>query len=589
MTLKAQGGTPSDDEAPLSLLGEVRANLGRYAFGAFLLLLYQAGQYGFDRILESATNLLVNEGREEAIRLGLILAGLAALLFFVRVGSRVAIFNAGRFAEYRIRERLVAHLHRMDSNFFVGKGVGDLMSRVTNDLSQVRTLLGFGALNFLNTILALVSSLAVTFRISTSLTLAALCTVPPLMIFVRFFARHIYERQKNNQIALGELSERVQQSISAVRMVRAFAIEEDELRRFDRVNEDYLEKNLSLAKLRGAMWPIMQLLTASGVVVVFWYGSSLLRSAEIDAGQFMAFYRALARFTSPLIRLGFLVSVIQRGRASFLRVQEIAEVKATIRSGDSPLPKGSHLKVEHLYLERGGQEVLRDISLELPTGGSLALVGRTGSGKTSLALALTRLIDAPKGAIFIDGVDICDLPLSGLRTKVAYAQQQAFLFSNSLEENLSFAAPTSSRSVIEKAAADAHLTQEIDVLPDGYRTMVGERGVQLSGGQKQRVSLARALLAEPEILIVDDPLSAVDAKTERSILERLEERLKGRSFLLITHRVSAAKLCDRIAVLDEGKLLDIGTHDELSERCERYRSFVSDQEESAEEALEQES
>jgi ATP-binding cassette subfamily B protein len=568
---------------PTSLLGQFRRHAPRYGLGLLLLGAYQSAQYWFDTRLRLAVNDALGTEHERAVELGLGLVAVTLAAFVVRVLSRVVVFNAGRNAEYELRHAVEEHLLRLGPSFYRRMSTGEIMSRVTNDLVQVRLLLGFGVLNLINTVFALVSALAVTIPISGKLTLAALAPLPLLSLVARRLSSEFYTRTRDNQAALGHMSSRVQSSIAGVRVIRSFSLEQAEVEAFERTNQGYLDKSLALARLRGSLGPIMQITIAIGVLVVFWYGGTLLLEGEIDAGAFLTFNRALGRLTWPLLSLGFVLGLVQRGRAAFERLAEVYRAEPDITDGPRSAPDVVHgrLEVKGLSFAHDSQPVLSDVSLTLEPGRSLAIVGRTGSGKSTLAVLLARLQPTPRGTVFLDGVDVCELPLASVRSAVGYAQQSAFLFSTTAARNIGFALddPDSAeaRAKIELAAREAYVHDEIVALPDGYDTVVGERGVQLSGGQKQRVALAMAFVSDPRILILDDPLSAVDARTERGILEAIDRQRARRSVLLITHRVAAAARCDEIIVLDRGRVVDRGTHDELSARGGLYLSFAEEQ------------
>lgn len=555
----------------------------RYGVGLVLLGLYQFAQYWFDTRLRLAINAALDHQRELATMLGLTLIGVACGGLVVRVLSRMAIFNAGRIAEYELRQALSERLLLLGPSFFRRMSTGEIMSRVTNDLTQVRLLLGFGVLNVINTVFALASALAVAIPISGKLTMAALVPLPFLLIVTRRFSQQFYARTRDNQDSLGRMSARVQSSIAGVRVVRSYGLEERELAAFDRDNQDYLDKSLKLAYLRGAFGLIMQATVAAGIVVVFWYGGHLVLSGELDPGGFLAFYRALGRLTWPLISLGFVVSLVQRGRASFSRLEDIYRAEPDVVDGVLPAPAYStgSLEVKALAFSHSDQPVLRGVSFTLPPGQSLAIVGRTGSGKSTLALLIARLLPTPPNSVFLDGFDVCDLPLATLRRTIGYAQQSAFLFSTTVGRNVGFSLddPDSvhARARIEEAASDAQILPEIHDLPDGFDTVVGERGVQLSGGQKQRVALAAAFVGSPKVLVLDDPLSAVDARTERGILDAIEKKSAGHSVILITHRVAAAALCDRVIVLEQGRVVEEGRHEELCRLGGIYAGFAEEQ------------
>jgi ATP-binding cassette subfamily B protein len=570
-------------EIPVGLGQQFKRHAPRYALGVVFLAAFTWGQYTFNTKLAAAIDASTAADPDAALRSGLLLVALAVGAFAVRILSRMTIFNAGRLAEYELRKALLYRLHRLGPAFYSRMRTGDIMSRVTNDLGQVRLLLGFGVLNSVSSTFALIAALKFMLSVSLKLTLASFTILPLILLTMRGFMKQLYDRQKENQEGIGELSDRVQSSIAGARVVRAFGLEASEQAAFDAVNQRYLEKSLRLARLRGGLWPLVASITSLGVVVVFWYGGTLLLQGEITAGQFLSFYNALTQLSWPLISVGFLMGVLQRGRAGYVRLAEIFAEQPDIVDGPQAIPDVQHprLEVKGLSFNYGARQVLRDVSLSLPSGGSLAIVGRTGSGKSTLAALLARLQVTPRGSVFLEGIDVCDLPARELRSVIGYTQQNAFLFSTTIARNIGYVLrdPDSAAAaeLIRDAAQEAQILNEAETLPDGFDTVVGERGVQLSGGQAQRVALARALLNTPRILVLDDPLSAVDARTERAILEAIDRQRQRTSVILVTHRVNAAARCDKVLVLDAGAVLDFGTHQELLQRCSLYAAFAEEQ------------
>ncbi len=574
---------PAPPRIPVGLASELWRQAPRYAAGVVLLAAYQGAQFAFNARLRDAVNHALGGAVAVATLAGLHLALLALGAFALRVTSRVVVFNAGRHAEYELRRALLHQLQRLGPSFYRRLSTGEILSRSTNDLTQVRLLLGFAVLNAINTPFALIGALAFMLSISVPLTLASFGTLPLLLVSMRYFAKNFYTRTRANQEALGAMSEVVQTSLAGVRVVRSLALEAREETRFARASQDYLERNLALARLRALMGPLMMSIQGIGILIVFWYGGELLLAGAIDAGGFVAFLRALGQLTWPLMAIGLMVSIAQRGRAAYARLDEVFREEPDLRDGPvaPPAPLAGRLEVRGLSFAYGRAPVLQDVAFTLPPGGSLAVVGRTGAGKSTLGLLLGRLLPTLPGTVFLDGHDVCSLPLDVARGAVGYAQQTAFLFSTTVARNVGFCLddPDSPAALttIREAAREARVLDEVLGLPDGFDTVVGERGVQLSGGQRQRVSLARAFVAAPPILVLDDPLSAVDLGTEAEILAAIDRQRAQRSVILITHRVAAAARCDRILVLDAGRVVEQGTHDELVAAGGLYAAFAEEQ------------
>ena len=572
---------------PSTLGGQFRRHMPQYLLGTLLLGAFQLAMNRIDWQSKGAIDMFLGSDPGHAWRPAAFMLALAAVAFVARVGSRWFLFNAGRDAEYELRFELLRKLHQLGAAFYRKMPAGEIMSRSTSDLQQVRLLLGFGILNLVNVCFAFASALQVMVHVNGPLALACLLNLPLVTIFSRRVSRGLYFRMRDNQAALGRMSDVLQANLAGVRVVRSFALEERERDRFEKSNRDYLDASLALARLRGSFAPIIGAVAAIGILVFFWYGGSLLLRGPdrggLSPGAFFAFWSAFARMTWPMIAVGFALSVVQRGRAGFVRLAEI--FKATPEVVDGPLPAPAHvageLTVEGLGFSYGTRKVLDGVSLHVAPGKSLAIVGRTGAGKTTLAMLLARLLPTPARTVRIDGADVCDLPLASVRSVIGYAQQDAFLFSTTVARNVGFALEDPEApdfiAQVRSAASEAQVLEEALSLPEGFDTVVGERGVQLSGGQKQRVALARALIWEPKILILDDPMSAVDAKTEGAILEAIDRQAAERTVVLVTHRIAAAARCHDIVVLDQGRIVERGTHDELLLAGGIYAAFAEEQ------------
>jgi ATP-binding cassette subfamily B protein len=571
----------------VTLGGQFRRHLPRYVLGTVMLGLFQLALNRVDWLSKEAIDDVFGGEPGRVTGPATIILVLALVGFLARVASRWFFFNAGRDAEYELRALLLHRLHRLGAAFYRTMSAGEIMSRSIGDLQQVRLLLGFGILNVINVVFAFSSALQVMIGLSPRLTAVSMVMMPVMALTTRWFSRHMFARTRTNQQALGKLSEVLQTNLAGVRVVRSFALEHQERRRFHEANQRYQEAGLALARLRGMMFPIVGAAASLGVLAFFWYGASLLMRTPaqggITRGSFFAFWLAYGRMTWPMIALGFSISIVQRGRAGYVRLKEILDARPEVTDGPLPAPArfDGAITVRGLSFSHGDRKVLDDVSFEVPAGGSLAVVGRTGSGKSTLAMLLARLLPTPAGTVQIDGQDVCALPLGAVRHTIGYAQQDAFLFSTTVSRNIGLSLDDcdspEATARIREASREAQVLEEALSLPDQFETVVGERGVQLSGGQKQRVALARALVREPKVLVLDDPLSAVDAKTESAILDAVERQARSRTVVLITHRVAAAARCDRIVVLDEGKIIAAGTHDELVAAGGLYAAFAEEQ------------
>ncbi len=572
---------------PTTLAGQFRRHLPQYVIGGVTLAAFQLSMNRIDWQAKGAIDLVFGASPAQAWKPAATMLVLALGAFMTRVASRWFVFNAGRDAEYELRYELLRKLHQLGAAFYRKMPSGEIMSRSTSDLQQVRMLLGFGILNLVNVCFAFASALQIMLAVSPRLTLACLLNLPLVTLISRQVSRGLYTRMRENQASLGRMSDVLQANLAGVRVVRSFALEERERERFEQTNKRYLDASLALARLRGSFAPTIGAVAAVGILVFFWYGSSLLlrgpEAGGVTQGAFFAFWSAFARMTWPMIAVGFAISIVQRGRVGFSRLRDILTAEPEVVDGPRPAPAhvDGALAVDHLRFAYGERVVLDDVSFRVAPGESLAIVGRTGSGKTTLAMLLARLLPTPAGSVSIDGQDVCELPLRAVRSVIGYAQQDAFLFSTTVSRNVAFALdePESAESQtrVRDAAREAQVLEEAMGLPEGFDTVVGERGVQLSGGQKQRIALARALIWEPKILILDDPLSAVDAKTESAILEAIERQAAKRTVLLVTHRIAAASRCSQIIVLDDGRVVERGTHEELVGAGGIYAAFAEEQ------------
>lgn len=552
-----------------SLWSYLRPYGSRIALGVFLLLITNGLDKTIPWLLRLAVDALQAGRSSDVGAYAAIAVGIAAGMWMVRAESRIKIFNVGRDVELDLRDSVLASVHRLGPSFFERMGTGDVMSRATNDLGQLRLLVGFGLLNVVNSIFAYAMGVAMMYVISPKLTAWALLPFPLFFVVTRTFARALYARSQGAQSALARLADCAQENVAGVRLVRAYALEAHEEARFEEASREAVDQNMRLVVLRGLMWPMLMLIGSLGTLMVLWKGGAMVLAGELTPGDFAAFNAYLGQLLWPTLAFGYLLSVVQRGRASYARVSEILGADPDVlEAEDARAPRGEGaISVRDLSASRGGRPILDNLTLDVAPGSSLAIVGPVGSGKSTLAALFSRLLPTPQGSIFLDGEDVTRLSLRDLRRTVGYAQQDPFLFSTTIERNIAFGlddpsvADTPRR--VREAARQAALLEEIEAFPEGFDTLVGERGVQLSGGQKQRVALARALLRDPRVLILDDPLSAVDARTERVILDALDRAGEGRTLILITQRVAAAARADRVVVLENGKVVESGTHAEL--------------------------
>jgi ATP-binding cassette subfamily B protein len=520
-----------------------------------------------------------------AVTRPLLLAALiAAVQAVVRTFSRFVIFNVGRDIEYDLRNDLFAHLERQPLAFYHQRQTGDLMSRLVNDVTAVRMLLGPGVLNFINTPVYYVYGLTIMMTIDVRLTLAALAIYPMALVVVKRTSAYLMERTLRVQEGLADLSARVQENLSGMHVVKAYASEPYEVKSFTALNVHFQELNLRLARVRGFIIPVMNVVGGVGGLVVLWYGGRLVVAGALTVGDLVAFIGYLHLLAWPTMALGWMLSVLQRGRAAMQRLNDLFAVAPAIVSppgatGIVPFRGEVALRdVTFRYAGRAlGPPALADVTFTVPAGRTVAIVGRTGSGKTSLVRLLPRLFDVAGGSVLLDGRDVRALPLAWLRRQVGLVPQDPFIFSGTIRENVAFGLNGDGTERVEWAVGMAGLSRDVADFPAGLDTLVGERGVTLSGGQKQRLALARALAMAPRVLVLDDALSSVDAATEREMLDRLRGFFRERTTILIAHRLSTVKEADMIVVLEDGRVVEVGDHDSLLARGRTYAELFRQQ------------
>lgn len=512
-----------------------------------------------------------------------LILGAAAIQGFFRYCWRINIHGFSRRSEADMRDRVFAHLQKLPLSYFQHTKTGDLMSRLTNDIQAVRELMGFGSLAIVDSLVVMVFSFVLMVTLDPWLTLWSMLAMPLITVAVRFFARHIFRRSRATQEQLSVMSTYVQENLSGIRVVQAYAQENHQAHGFDDISSEYRRRTMWLATLWGIFWPLMQMLSGIGAAIVLWLGGRQVLQGTMTLGEFVAFNGYLAMLTWPLMAVGYVVNQYQRGTAALSRLCEILDtpVSPRFQSVDSPralAPTRGAIELRNLTFAYGdAPPVLKQLHLSIPAGIVCGIVGETGCGKSTMVNLLLRLFEPPDGSVFVDGIDVKKLPLRQLQDAVGLVSQDIFLFSGTIRENIFFGAENGTQEGIEDAALIAQLLPAIREFPSQFETVIGERGVRLSGGQKQRTALARAIIKNPPILILDDAFSSVDVETEEEILRRLKHFMVGRTTLLISHRMSTVRGADLIVYLSEGELVEQGTHDQLIARRGAYHDLYERQ------------
>ncbi len=581
-----------------------------FAWGGLALVVYNAAKAMIPLLIGGATkdiqqSLSAAKVEHHALRI-LAVAVVAAITLYL---TRQIIIGASREIEFDIRNDLFSHLESQPPEFFQRHRTGDIMAHSTNDLSAVRQLLGPAIMYSANTIVFTAIALPFMLRISPRLTMFAFLPLPFASVLVQYFGARIHTRFERIQAMFSDISAQAEENFSAARLIRAFTQEDAQIAAFETSNQEYIRRSLLLARLMAMLWPTLEFVLGVSLVVTLLVGGHEVVQHRITVDQFFTYNIFMVQLTWPMIAIGWVVNLVQRGTASVTRIHNLMTEAPTITDAEAdptllntattpgapgldsetwvgPPQITGHITFNHLsFTYPTGPEVLHDITLDIPAGSSLAIVGPTGSGKSTLVALIPRLYDAPPNAVLLDNRPLRDYPLHALRAAIGFVPQETFLFSTTIANNIAFGVPAATTPAetllldqqIESAARTAHIADEILEFPSGFRTIVGERGVTLSGGQKQRTAIARAILRNPPILILDDALASVDTYTEEQILAGLRESMQGRTTILIAHRVSTARNADRIAVLIDGRIAELGTHDELLARNGYYTDLFEKQ------------
>jgi ATP-binding cassette subfamily B multidrug efflux pump len=537
-----------------------------YLAGTVCVLANNGAWVLFPQVIQRAVDSLNLGVTPQKLRmLSLELLAVFAVRAIFMFLTRWILIGISRDVEFDLRNDLFARLETLSYSYYQRMRTGDVMARATNDLNAVRMLLGPAIMYSANTIVFTAAALCFMVRLSPKLTFYTFLPLPVASVLIQYFGHRIHERFERIQAMFSDISARAQENFSGVRVVRAYAQEDAEIATFEAANQEYIARSLKLVRLMGMLWPTLELMLGIATALVLWLGGREAILHHLTPGQFAEFLTYMMQLTWPIIALGWVVNIFQRGTASLVRLNEILVEQPEIKDSSEALdlPIEGEIEFRGLNFRYNGTPVLRDLNLRIPAGRSLAIVGPTGSGKTTLVSLIPRIYDTEAGMVLIDGRPIRQYSIASLRKLIGFVPQETFLFSDRIRENIAFGVDSATDQQIHEAADAANIAQDIESFPEQYQTLVGERGITLSGGQKQRAAIARALIRDPRILILDDALSSVDTQTEDRILNHLRDLMRGRTTIFISHRVSTVRNADRIAVLHGGRIVEEGTHEEL--------------------------
>lgn len=542
----------------------------QFALGLLSLVANNSIWMTIPLVMRAAVDALTQGVTQDRLQYyAMLLIGVALAKGFFQYWTRSILIGISRDIEYDLRNDLFRHLAALPLRYYQRNRTGDIMARATNDLNAVRMLLGPGIMYTLNTVMVLCLGIAIMFRLDWRLSAMVLLPIPLVSFTAFYFGRLIHDRFEQIQAMFSGLSAKAQENLSGMRVVKAYAQEEAEISRFREMNLEYLALNRRLIHVWGVFYPALEVLIGLTFVMVLWMGGREVLLGRVSLGSYVAFNAYMVQLTWPMIALGWVVNLGQRGIASLTRLDAIFLERPEIAEPAEPMAMSEirgEIEFRNLtfaYNANNERPVLEGINLVIPAGKTVAIVGHTGSGKSTLVNLIPRLHEAPPGTVFVDGVDVQRLSLAGLRQAIGFVPQETFLFSDTLRENICFGLPIHKPGQAEQSATIAGLRSDVADFPKGYETMLGERGITLSGGQRQRTAIARAVVRDPRILILDDALSSVDTYTEEQILGRLAGVMRGRTSILISHRVSTVQNADQIVVLEKGRIVERGTHAEL--------------------------